>query len=116
MARRTKGRARRLAGRSFAGNTAVIILRGTGQVINRATVQDRTFRIETPDLGVLTIDTNKIKTIVYKNLPAYPTDMLRTINASEFNGDILNDPVTVTAEDLGGKVKLPRAKLLSIIW
>jgi hypothetical protein len=103
-------------GRSFAGGTAIIIMRDTGQVINKATVLEKAFRIDTPDLGVLKIKTAAIKTIVYKNLPSYPTDMLRTINSSEFNGRILNDPIRVDAEDLGGAERLARSKVLSIIW
>ena len=115
MARAKAGPSRPF-GHSFPDGTAVIILRNTGQVINKARVLDKTFRIDTPDLGVIAIDTSKIKTIVYKNLPSYQTDMLRTINSSEFNGDILNDPVTVEAEDFDGKVKIAKAKIISIIW
>jgi hypothetical protein len=103
-------------GRSFEGGTAVIIMRDTGQVINKATVLEKVFRIDTPDLGVLKIKTEAIKTIVYKNLPSYPTDLLRTINSSEFNGSILNDPIRVDSEDLGGTSSLARSKVLSIIW
>ena len=62
-----------MAGRSFPTGTAVIIMRNTGQVINRVTVLEKFFRIETPDLGELKIDTTKIRSIVYKNLPTYPT-------------------------------------------
>lgn len=113
MAKSTR---RRAIGRSFAGGTAVIIMRDTGQVINNATVLEQAFRIDTPDLGVVNIKTRAIKTIVYKNLPSYQTDMLRTINSSEFNGRVLNDPIRVDAEDLGGKASLPRSKVLSIIW
>ena len=54
--------------------------------------------------------------IVYKNLPSYPTDMLRTLTSSEFNGVILNDPVRMKSDDLGGAVPVPRASVLSIIW
>lgn len=57
-----------------------------------------------------------MKTIVYKNLPSYPTDMLRTINSSEFNGVVLNDPVEMESDDLGGVVQVRKAKILSIIW
>src|SRR5438128_1136442 len=113
MAKATK---RRAIGRSFTGGTAVIVMRDTGQVINKATVLETAFRIDTPDLGVLKIKTEAIKTIVYKNLPSYPTDMLRTVNSSEFNGSVLNDPIRVDADDLGGKASLRRSKVLSIIW
>lgn len=106
----------RTAGRSFPTGTAVVILRKTGQVINRVQVREKAFRIETPDLGVLTVETDRIRSIVYKNLPTYPTDVLRTVNSSEFNGIILNDPIAVEADDLGGAIELPKARVLSIIW
>jgi hypothetical protein len=108
---------KRLAiGRSFAGGTAVIIMRDTGQVINKATILEKSFRIDTPDLGELEIKTDAIKTIVYKNMPSYPTDMIRTLNSSELNGSVLNDPIRIDAEDLGGKAGLARSRILSIIW
>src|SRR5947207_433822 len=103
-------------GRSFVGGTAVIIMRDTGQVINKVTVLEKVFRIATRDLGELKIKTEAIKTIVYKNLPSYPTDMIRTVNSSEFNGRVLNDPIRVDSEDLGGKASLARSKVLSIVW
>jgi hypothetical protein len=103
-------------GRSFAGGTAVIIMRDTGQVINKATVLEKAFQIATPDLGRLKIKTGAIKTIVYQNPPSYPTDMIRTVNSSEFNGRVLNDPIRVDSDDLGGKASLARSKVLSIIW
>jgi hypothetical protein len=42
--------------------------------------------------------------------------VLRTVNGSEFNGVVLNDPIKVNADDLGGNARLPKAKVLSIIW
>ncbi|MBK5295650.1 MAG: hypothetical protein JJE40_00750 [Vicinamibacteria bacterium] len=114
--RRTATKRGRSRGHSFAGDTAIVILRSTGQVLSGVTILEKAFRIETPDLGVLTVPTKKIKTIVYKNLPSYPTDMLRTLNSSEFNGVILNDPVRMKSDDLGGAVPVPRASVLSIIW
>jgi hypothetical protein len=111
-----KATTRRPTGRSFSGGTAIIVMRDTGQVINKVTVLDKTFRIDTPDLGVLKFRTEIIKTIVYKNLPSYPTDMIRTVNSSIFNGSVLNDPISVEAEDLGGRARLVRSKVLSIIW
>ena len=113
MAKATK---RLATGRSFEGGTAVIIMRDTGQVINKATILEKAFRIDTPDLGRLEIKTGAIKTIVYRNLPSYATDMIRTVNSSEVNGSVLNDPIRVDAEDLGGKASLARSKVLSIIW
>ena len=106
----------RLLGHSFSNNTAVVILRSNGQVLNNVTVLDKVFRVEIPDLKVLAVPTGKVKTIVYKNLPSYATDMLRTVNSSEFNGVVLNDPIKVKSDDLGGIVSLPKANVLSIIW
>ncbi len=103
-------------GRWFAQDYAVIIFRDTGQVVNRARVLEESFRVDTPDMGVVTVRTDRIKTIVYKNLPAYPTDMLRTLGASEINGVVVNDPVHVEADDLGGQIAIPKAKIISIVW
>ena len=114
--RRRATKAARLIGHAFANNTAVVVLRATGQVLNQVTVLEKAFRIETPDVGVLEVPTKQVKTIVYKNLPSYPTDMLRTVNSSEFNGVILNDPIKMKSDDLGGTIAMPRAKVLSIIW
>ncbi len=97
-----------------AGN-AVVILRSTGQVLNDVIVRDKSFTINTPDLGTRTIKRERIKTIVYKNLPSYPTDMLRILDGTELNGVITNDPVTLFTQDLG-EVAVPKANLLSIIW
>jgi hypothetical protein len=106
----------RLRGHSFTNNAAVVILRSTGQVLNNVTVLEKAFRVEIPDLKVLDVPTDKVKTIVYKNLPSYPTDMLRTVNSSEFNGAVLNDPIKMKSDDLGGTVSLPKSSVLSIIW
>ena len=108
-------KAKRLVGRSFSNNTAVVILR-SGQLLNNVTVLEKSFSVQTDDLGVLKIPTPNVKTIVYKNLPSYPTDMLRTVSSSEFNGPILNDPVKMKSEDLGGTVSIAKAKLISIVW
>jgi hypothetical protein len=106
----------RSTGRWLLDGEAVIIFRNTGQVVNHARVLEKSFRVQTPDLGTLTVKTAQVKTIVYKNLPAYPTDMLRTVGSSEFNGEILNDPIQVEAADLGGVARIAKAKIASIIW
>jgi hypothetical protein len=117
MAKKAKAKALRAgAGKSFKGWTAVVIFRKTGQVLNKVTVLDKAFKVETPDLGTLTFKTTQIKTIVYKNLPTYPTDMLKTVGGSEINGTIANDPVRMTSPDLGGAASIAKASLLSIIW
>ena len=43
---------RRAIGRSFLGGTAIIIMRDTGQVITKATVLDKTFKVDTPDQAI----------------------------------------------------------------
>lgn len=104
------------SGRWLNDDEAVIIFRNTGQVINHASIVDKTFKIDTPDLGTLTFKTAQLKSIVFKNLPTYPTDVLHTLSGSEFNGTIENDPITVDAEDLGGRVQIASSKIVSIIW
>ena len=84
--------------------------------MNNVTVLEKSFSVQTDDLGVLKIPTANVKTIVYKNLPSYPTDMLRTLGSSEFNGPVLNDPIKVKSEDLGGTVSIAKAKIISIVW
>ena len=103
-------------GKFLAGGRAIIIFRNTGQVIAHAAILEKSFRVATPDLGTLTFKIPQIQSIVYRNLPTYPTDVLRTVGGSEINGDILNDPVQVEAEDLGGKAAIAKSKLLSIVF
>ena len=109
-------KSRKSTGRWLNEGDAVIIFRDTGQVINHARILDRKFRIETPDLGTIAVDTDSIMSIVFKNLPTYPTDVLRTLGGTELNGNILDDPIRVKAPDLGGTVEIRKAKIISIIW
>ena len=95
---------------------ALIFMRNTGQIINHAMILNESFRIETADLGIVTIKTADVKTIIYQNLPSYPTDMLRTNGASEYNGNVLEDPIRVESADLGGQAAIAKAKILSIVW
>ena len=104
------------AGKFLADGHAIIILRNTGQAVTHVTVREKSFQVETPDLGTLTFKIPQIQSIVYKNLPTFPTDVLRTVGGSEINGNIVNDPVRVDAEDLGGEVDIAKAKLLSIVF
>lgn len=108
--------AKRQPGKFLKGGGAILILRQTGQVIANASVLEKAFRIKTTDLGTLTLAIPQIQSIVYKNLPTYPTDVLKTVSGSEINGDVLNDPVNVEAADLGGKVAIAKARLLSIMF
>jgi hypothetical protein len=110
------GTRRKQAGRWLSDGDAVIIFRNTGQVINHARVLDRKVRIATADLGTLAIPTESISSIVFKNLPTYPTDVLRTLGGTELNGRVLNDPIRVKADDLGGTVEIRKARIISIIW
>ena len=109
-------KSRKSTGRWLNEGDAVIIFRNTGQVINHARILDRKFRIETPDLGTIAVGTDRIMSIVFKNLPTYPTDVLRTLGGTELNGTILNDLIRVQAQDLGGTVEIRKAKIISIIW
>jgi hypothetical protein len=97
------------------GGNAVIILRKTGQVLNNVVVENATFSIATEDLGTLTFQTKRLKTLIYKNLPSYPTDMLRLLDGTELNGVIADDPVTISTDDLG-EIEIRKANILSIIW
>lgn len=108
--------AKRQPGKFFRNGDAILILRQTGQVINHATVHEDTFRVKTQDLGTLAFTIPQIQSIVHKNLPTYPTDVLKTVGGSEINGEVLNDPVRVEAADLGGEVALAKAKILSIVF
>jgi hypothetical protein len=104
------------AGKFLANGQAIIILRNSGQVIAGATVAEKSFRVRTPDLGTLAFAIPKIQSIVYRNLPTYPVDVLKTVGGSEINGEVLNDPVHVRADDLGGAAVFPKTALLSIIF
>jgi hypothetical protein len=112
MARTTRAK----SGKWFLGGKAVVILRHTGQVITHATILEKSFRVRTPDLGTLTFAIEQIQSIVYRNLPAYRTDVLRTIGGSEINGRVINDPVRIDAGDLGGKRTVAKARIISIVF
>jgi hypothetical protein len=112
MARTTRA----TGGKWFLGGKALLVFRRTGQVVTHVMVLEKSFRIRTPDLGTLTFAVEQIQSIVFRNLPAYPTDTLRTVGGSEINGRVLNDPVHVDAGDLGGKKTLARSKILSIVF
>ena len=106
---------RKQPGKFMKGGHAVIILR-SGQVITKARITEKSMRVATSDLGTLTFKLEQISTIVYKNLPNFPTDLLRTVGGSEINGEVLNDPVHVEAEDLGGAAEIARARIINITF
>ena len=103
-------------GHWFGGSgNAVVILRKAGQVLNNVVVENATFSIETEDLGTRTFKTERLKTLIFKNLPSYPTDMLRLLDGTELNGVITDDPVTIRTADLDA-IAIAKANVLSIIW
>jgi len=107
---------RKATGHWFGGGkNAVVVLRKTGQVINNVLIEDASFEVVTEDLGTRSIRTNRIKSIVYRNLPTFPTDMLRLLDGTELNGVVTNDPVTISTPDLG-EIRVPKRNLLSIIF
>ena len=79
-------------------------------------ILEKAFSIDTRDLGVLKVPQEKVKTVIYKNPPLYPDDMIRTYTGTELNGVILNDPIRMDAEEIGGKISIAKSKILSIIW
>ena len=103
------------SGKFFADGRAVVLLR-SGQVITNAKVMEKSFRIATADLGTLTFKVPQISMIVYKNLPNFPTDWLRTIGGSELNGDVLNDSVHLHAADFGEPLAIAKAKIAHITF
>ena len=103
-------------GHWFGGEKCLVVLRDTGQTMNDVTVLEPEFVIDTPDLGRVTAPTKRIKTIVFKNLPAYPTDMIHSLNGSELNGTVVTDPIRLRSEDFPELTSVPTAKVLSIVW
>jgi hypothetical protein len=91
-------------------------MRDTGQTMNDVAVLEPEFVIDTVDLGRVTVPAKRIKTIVFKNLPAYPTDMIHSLNGSELNGTIVTDPIRLRSDDLPDLTSVPTAKVLSIVW
>jgi hypothetical protein len=108
-------RQRSTFGKFLASGKAIVILRDD-QVITHATIGEKAFQVRAHDLGTLTFTLPQIQSIVYKNLPTYPTDVLRTVGGSEIKGEILTDPIHVRADGLGGGVTLAKAKVLSIVF
>src|SRR4030095_5404152 len=107
-------RAMKKTGHSFADQTAVMILR-SGGVLTQVSVLEKTFSIDTPDFGVLDLPRKQIKTIIYKNLPTYPPDFVKTMSGSELTGSVLNDPVRVSTADTG-TISIAKSKIISIVW
>ena len=103
-------------GHWFGGNgNAVLILKNSGQVLSHVQVMDEDISLVMPDLGRHEFKTSRVKTVVFKHLPTYPTDMLRLLDGTELHGEITNDPITVYTEDLG-EIRVPKSNILTIIW
>jgi hypothetical protein len=103
-------------GHWFEGEKCLVVMRGTGQTMNDVMVLEPEFVIDTPDLGRVTVPAKRIKTIVFKNLPAYPTDMIHSLNGSELNGTVLTDPIRRRSEEFPDLKAIPTAKVPSIVW
>lgn len=93
-----------------------MILRETGNVLAHATILEPSFQVQTSDLGTLICKAEQIQSIVYRNLPTFPSDVLRTIGGSEINGVVLNDPIHLAAEELGGAAEVAKARIISIVF
>jgi hypothetical protein len=98
------------------GEKCLVVLRDTGQTLNDMTVLEPEFAIDTVDVGRVTVPTKRIKTIVFKNLPAYATDMIHSVNGSELNGTVVTDPIRLRSDDFPDLKAIPTAKVLSIVW
>lgn len=109
-----KKKRRRTAGRWLLDDEAVIILRG-GDVIAHAHVIEKSFSVETEDLGRAIIPTKVIKHITYKDA-GHLTDELLTVGGSIFHGNVLPERVRVRPEEQGDVMKLPKAKISGITW
>lgn len=120
MAKRRPGAgavSRRLAGagRRFDQAKALIVLR-RGNAIDQAKILDKTFSIDTEELGVLRVPTKLIKTIILKNGDLFPLDVIRMLKGNEISGTVLTDPVHADSEEVGGKITIPLSKILAIVF
>ena len=103
------------AGVKFDRSKALIMLR-KGNGIDQATILEKAFRIDTEDLGVLAVPTGLIKTVILKSPPTFPLDVIRLLKGNEISGTVLNDPVHADSEEVGGKIDIPLAKILAIVF
>ena len=103
------------AGNRFDQSKALVVLR-LGNAIDQAKVLNKEFNINTEDLGTLKVPTKLIKTIILKNLPTFPLDVIRLLKGNEISGEVLTDPVRLDSEEVGGKIDVALAKILSIVF
>ena len=96
--------------------TKALIMLRKGNAIDQATVLNKEFSIDTEDLGKLKVPTRLIKTIILKNLPTFPLDVIRLLKGNEMSGTVLTDPVRIESEEVGGKIDVALSKILSIVF
>ena len=97
--------------RAVQGTSLVVLRRGNA--IGKAKVLNKTFTISIEEIGPLTLKTNVIETIILKNLPLFPLDVIRT-GGNEISGTVTTDPVRIDSPQVGGKIDIPLAKILTI--
>ena len=95
-----------------APGTSLVVLR-RGSAIGRVTVLNKEFSIETEDVGTLRIKTKAINTIVLKNGPLFPLDVVR-LRSGDISGTVTTDPVKIESDQIGGKKDIPLAQILTI--
>ena len=117
MAKKTAVTAKALAkaGAKFDQAKALVVLR-KGNAIDQAKVLDKQFTIETEELGDLNVPTKLIKTVILKNGSLFPLDVIRMLKGNEISGTVKTDPVHLDSEEVGGKIDVPLAKILSIVF
>ena len=115
MAEETAAAAFKSAGSRFDQSLALVVLRH-GNAIDQARVLEPEFRINTDDLGTLHIPLDQIKTVILNNLPSFPLDVIRLFGGNEISGTVLTDPVHLDSQQVGGKIAVPLAKILSIVF
>ena len=117
MAKKTASTAKALAaaGVKFDQTKALVVLR-KGNAIDQAKVLDKQFTITTEELGDLNVPTKLIKTIILKNGALFPLDVIRMFKGNEISGTVKTDPVHIESEEVGGKINIPLAKVLSIVF
>ena len=96
--------------------TKALIMLRKGNAIDQAAVLNKEFSIDTEDLGKLKVPTRLIKTIILKNLPTFPLDVIRLLKGNEMSGTVLTDPVRIESEEVGGKIDVALSKILSIVF
>lgn len=94
---------------------ALIVLR-KGNAIDQAKILDKQFSILTEELGELNVPTNLIKTIILKNGVLFPLDVIRMLKGNEISGTVRTDPVHAESGEVGGKIDIPLANVLSIVF